>query len=142
MLVLHSQGQPAHCQLFPFETQTEAVENRLVMRDYRDTGLNPPPSLPSPSPTTLLPPPTPLLSPPPLPLPPSHYLQKLVLTSSASVVYSGADIKDGTEDLPYAHKPIDYYTETKILQEKASLTTCVFCCVGCYEPLLHMIVCI
>lgn len=44
--------------------------------------------------------------------------QKLVLTSSASVVFEGTDIKNGTEDLPYAKKPIDYYTETKILQEK------------------------
>lgn len=44
--------------------------------------------------------------------------QKLILTSSASVVFEGADIKNGTEDLPYAMKPIDYYTETKILQEK------------------------
>jgi len=40
------------------------------------------------------------------------------LTSSASVVYEGADIKNGSEDLPYASKPMDYYTETKILQEK------------------------
>ncbi|NXA01089.1 NSDHL protein, partial [Nesospiza acunhae] len=45
-------------------------------------------------------------------------LQKLVLTSSASVVFEGTDIKNGSEDLPYAQKPIDYYTETKILQEK------------------------
>lgn len=45
-------------------------------------------------------------------------LQRFVLTSSASVVYEGKDIKDGTEDLPYAKKPMDYYTETKILQEK------------------------
>lgn len=44
--------------------------------------------------------------------------QKLILTSSASVVFEGTDIKNGTEDLPYAMKPIDYYTETKILQEK------------------------
>lgn len=44
--------------------------------------------------------------------------QKLILTSSASVVFEGVDIKNGTEDLPYAVKPIDYYTETKILQEK------------------------
>ncbi|KAJ6663270.1 hypothetical protein lerEdw1_010406 [Lerista edwardsae] len=49
-------------------------------------------------------------------------VQKLVLTSSASVVFEGTDIKDGTEDLPYAKKPIDYYTETKILQEKAVLS--------------------
>ncbi|KAJ7424826.1 Sterol-4-alpha-carboxylate 3-dehydrogenase, decarboxylating [Willisornis vidua] len=45
-------------------------------------------------------------------------VQKLVLTSSASVVFEGTDIKNGSEDLPYAQKPIDYYTETKILQEK------------------------
>ncbi|KAK2490848.1 hypothetical protein MC885_001265 [Smutsia gigantea] len=29
--------------------------------------------------------------------------------------------KNGTEDLPYAKKPIDYYTKTKILQERAVL---------------------
>jgi len=45
-------------------------------------------------------------------------VQRLVLTSSASVVYEGKDIVAGTEDLPYAKKPMDYYTETKILQEK------------------------
>lgn len=44
--------------------------------------------------------------------------QKLILTSSASVIFEGVDIKNGTEDLPYATKPIDYYTETKILQEQ------------------------
>ncbi|XP_042336513.1 sterol-4-alpha-carboxylate 3-dehydrogenase, decarboxylating [Sceloporus undulatus] len=49
-------------------------------------------------------------------------VQKLVLTSSASVVFEGTDIKNGTEDLPYAKKPIDYYTETKILQEKEVLS--------------------
>nr|XP_045240213.1 sterol-4-alpha-carboxylate 3-dehydrogenase, decarboxylating isoform X3 [Macaca fascicularis] len=48
-------------------------------------------------------------------------VQKLILTSSASVIFEGVDIKNGTEDLPYAMKPIDYYTETKILQEKAVL---------------------
>lgn len=41
-----------------------------------------------------------------------------MLTSSASVVYEGKDVENGTEDLPYAAKPIDYYTETKIMQEK------------------------
>jgi sterol-4alpha-carboxylate 3-dehydrogenase (decarboxylating) len=44
-----------------------------------------------------------------------------VLTSSASVVYEGKDIENGTETLPYAGKPIDYYTKTKILQEKEVL---------------------
>ena len=43
-----------------------------------------------------------------------------MLTSSASVVYDGSDVENGSEDLPYAAKPIDYYTETKILQEKVS----------------------
>ena len=43
---------------------------------------------------------------------------RLVLTSSASVVYEGLDIENGTEDMPYAPRPVDHYTETKILQEK------------------------
>lgn len=46
--------------------------------------------------------------------------QRLVLTSSASVVYEGRDIQGGKEDLPYASSPIDAYTETKILQEQVS----------------------
>ncbi|GFS08160.1 sterol-4-alpha-carboxylate 3-dehydrogenase, decarboxylating [Elysia marginata] len=46
-------------------------------------------------------------------------VKRLVLTSSASVVYEGQDIKNGREEeLPYAEKPLDYYTPTKILQEK------------------------
>ncbi|XP_009979536.1 PREDICTED: sterol-4-alpha-carboxylate 3-dehydrogenase, decarboxylating [Tauraco erythrolophus] len=52
-------------------------------------------------------------------------VQKLVLTSSASVVFEGRDIKNGSEDLPYAKNPIDYYTETKILQEKNFFTTAI-----------------
>ncbi|XP_037367701.1 sterol-4-alpha-carboxylate 3-dehydrogenase, decarboxylating [Talpa occidentalis] len=48
-------------------------------------------------------------------------VQKLILTSSASVVFEGRDVKNGSEDLPYATRPIDYYTETKILQEQAVL---------------------
>ncbi|XP_043113915.1 sterol-4-alpha-carboxylate 3-dehydrogenase, decarboxylating [Puntigrus tetrazona] len=51
-------------------------------------------------------------------------VQKLILTSSASVVFEGTDIKNGIEDLPYAKKPIDYYTETKIQQEKLVLEAC------------------
>ena len=42
----------------------------------------------------------------------------MVLTSSASVVFEGKSIKNGSESLPYAKKPMDYYTETKIIQEK------------------------
>nr|XP_061783643.1 sterol-4-alpha-carboxylate 3-dehydrogenase, decarboxylating-like [Nerophis lumbriciformis] len=51
-------------------------------------------------------------------------VQKLVLTSSASVVFEGVHIKNGREDLPYAKKPIDYYTQTKIEQEKLVLRAC------------------
>ena len=48
-----------------------------------------------------------------------HHHQCMVLTSSASVVYEGRDIRRGKEEeLPYAASPLDYYTETKILQEK------------------------
>ena len=56
-----------------------------------------------------------------------HSPQKLVLTSSASVVYSGYDIQNGSEDLPYASSPMDYYTETKILQEKVYLLVHCVC---------------
>ncbi|KAI3388283.1 hypothetical protein SNEBB_000722 [Seison nebaliae] len=45
-------------------------------------------------------------------------IQHLVLTGSASVTYEGKDITGGLETAPYAAQPIDYYTETKILQEK------------------------
>nr|XP_015206811.1 PREDICTED: sterol-4-alpha-carboxylate 3-dehydrogenase, decarboxylating [Lepisosteus oculatus] len=51
-------------------------------------------------------------------------VQRLVLTSSASVVFEGTDIKNASEDLPYARRPIDYYTETKIQQEKLVLEAC------------------
>ncbi|XP_076018820.1 sterol-4-alpha-carboxylate 3-dehydrogenase, decarboxylating [Genypterus blacodes] len=51
-------------------------------------------------------------------------VQRLVLTSSASVVFEGTDIKNGKENLPYAKKPIDYYTQTKIEQEKLVLRAC------------------
>lgn len=44
--------------------------------------------------------------------------QRLVLTSSASVLYDGTDLLNATEDLPYAAKPADPYTELKIVQEQ------------------------
>ena len=56
-------------------------------------------------------------------------IQKLVLTSSASVVYDGSNIRNGTEELPYATHPLDYYTVTKILQEKVH-------CIILLSPLL------
>ncbi|XP_033124998.1 sterol-4-alpha-carboxylate 3-dehydrogenase, decarboxylating-like, partial [Anneissia japonica] len=48
-------------------------------------------------------------------------VKRLVLTSSASVLFEGIDLEGATEDTPYASKPIDYYTETKILQERIVL---------------------
>ncbi|XP_064644335.1 sterol-4-alpha-carboxylate 3-dehydrogenase, decarboxylating-like [Lineus longissimus] len=48
-------------------------------------------------------------------------VNKLILTSSCSVLYGGVDIHNATEDWPYAETPQDYYTETKILQEKVVL---------------------
>jgi len=58
-------------------------------------------------------------------------VQKLVYTSSASVVFEGKDLVDVDESIPYAGKPMDYYTATKIKGEQmimaansSSLATC------------------
>ena len=73
-------------------------------------------------------------------------VQKLVLTSSASVVYDGSDVENGSEDLPYAAELIDYYTETKILQEKVSWLSLshsqvitVLNCIACSRSLFFII---
>ena len=39
---------------------------------------------------------------------------KLVYTSSASVVFEGKDLVDVNEDQPYASRPLDFYTRTKV----------------------------
>ena len=44
----------------------------------------------------------------------SQGVARLVYTSSASVVFDGTDLINMNEDAPYAAKPIDYYTETKV----------------------------
>lgn len=44
----------------------------------------------------------------------SQGVSSLVYTSSASVVFDGTDLINVNEDAPYAAKPIDYYTETKV----------------------------
>ena len=41
-------------------------------------------------------------------------VQRLVYTSSASVVFEGKPLVDITEDHPYAAKPMDFYTGTKM----------------------------
>ena len=50
---------------------------------------------------------------------------KLVYTSSASVVFDGADLVDVDESAPYAARPIDFYTETKVLCCTVDLPTCI-----------------
>lgn len=47
----------------------------------------------------------------------------LVYTSSASVVFDGKDLIKADESMHYAQKPIDYYTETKILGERLVLAS-------------------
>lgn len=46
---------------------------------------------------------------------------RLVYTSSASVVFDGRDLNNVDESAPYAVKPLDYYTQTKIEAEKIVL---------------------
>lgn len=41
-------------------------------------------------------------------------ISKLVYTSSASVVFEGRDLLDVDETAPYASKPMDFYTNTKV----------------------------
>ena len=41
-------------------------------------------------------------------------ISRLVFTSSASVVFEGKDLNDVDESAPYAAKPLDYYTQTKV----------------------------
>lgn len=48
-------------------------------------------------------------------------VKNLILVSNASVVYSGYSIEGGSEDLPYAKKPLDFFICTKIEQEKMVL---------------------
>jgi 3-beta hydroxysteroid dehydrogenase/isomerase family len=52
-------------------------------------------------------------------------VQRLVLTSSASVVFEGRDLCNGNEELPYARKTVDAYTKSKIMQEKVNNITSV-----------------
>lgn len=44
--------------------------------------------------------------------------QKLILTSSASVIYEGTDLQNGREELGYADNPMNAYVESKIKQEE------------------------
>lgn len=45
----------------------------------------------------------------------------LVYTSTPSVVFTGKDIRDGNEELPYAEKPLCHYARSKILAERMVL---------------------
>jgi sterol-4alpha-carboxylate 3-dehydrogenase (decarboxylating) len=48
-------------------------------------------------------------------------VKKVVYTSSASVVFDGTPLVMANEDTPYAAKPMDYYTVTKIEGEQVIL---------------------
>ena len=48
-------------------------------------------------------------------------VKKLVSTSSASVVFEGRTLRMVDESQPYATKPMDYYTQTKIEGERLVL---------------------
>jgi sterol-4alpha-carboxylate 3-dehydrogenase (decarboxylating) len=48
-------------------------------------------------------------------------VQALVYTSSASVVFEGKDLVNIDESQPYAARPMDFYTATKIEGEKVAL---------------------
>lgn len=48
-------------------------------------------------------------------------IKTLVFTSSASVVFDGRDLDGVDERAPYAARPMDYYTATKIEAEKIAL---------------------
>jgi len=69
-------------------------------------------------------------------------VKNLVYTSSASVVFAGFDIKYGEESLPYAKTPIDRYSYTKELAERAviaangksGLKTCALRPSGLFGP--------
>lgn len=74
-------------------------------------------------------------------------VQALVYTSSASVVFDGNDLNNVNESTPYASKPLDFYTQTKIDGEKLileanglnGLATCALRPSGIfgeYDPLL------
>ena len=41
-------------------------------------------------------------------------VQKLIYTSSCSVVFDGSDLKGGDETLPYCENPMDPYNDTKV----------------------------
>jgi sterol-4alpha-carboxylate 3-dehydrogenase (decarboxylating) len=48
-------------------------------------------------------------------------VKRILLVSSASVVYSGEDISDADENTPYARTGFNAYTDSKIAQEKLFL---------------------
>lgn len=48
-------------------------------------------------------------------------VKKIVYTSSASVIFQGQSLRNADESTPYAKKPMDFYTKTKIDGEKLIL---------------------
>lgn len=48
----------------------------------------------------------------------AHGVDRLIFTSSASVVFNGSNIEGMNESLPYPSRPMSHYTATKALAEK------------------------
>ena len=42
-------------------------------------------------------------------------VHRLIYTSTSSVVFQGRDLNNVDETAPYAARPMDYYTQTKVL---------------------------
>lgn len=53
----------------------------------------------------------------------AHKVPKLIYTSTASVVFEGRSLVNADETYPYASKPMDFYTSTKV----SLCVTCTYC---------------
>lgn len=51
----------------------------------------------------------------------AHRVERLVYTSSASVIFDGSNLSNGDETIPYCETPLDVYTETKARGEQLVL---------------------
>ena len=57
----------------------------------------------------------------------AHKVPKLVYTSTASVVFEGKSVVNVDETYPYASKPMDFYTSTKV--KLPALPPCLLACI-------------
>lgn len=57
-----------------------------------------------------------------------HKVPRLVYTSTASVVFEGKSLVNVDETHPYATKPMDFYTSTKVGTQYIKLACCSYLC--------------